>query len=163
MIRKSALVFATLIVAACASYDGRGLQTGASEAEVRGLMGQPAAEYPLAGGGKRLAYPKGPLGVETFMADLAPDGRLVQVSNVLTDGVFDGLRPGITEQDVLRTIGPPAPNRTMHFPLSNTHAWEYRYMDTWGYISEFSVTFDANGVMVSKVKRRIEGGRDSKR
>ncbi len=160
MLRKSAPMFLALALAACASYDGRTLPPGASEAEVRGLMGAPALEVPLEGGGKRLAYPKGPLGVETFMADLAPDGRLVQVRNVLNDGTFDSMRAGITEQDVLRMIGPP--NRSMNFPMSNTHAWEYRYMDTWGYISEFSVTFDANGVMVSKLKRRLERSFDKR-
>src|ERR1700745_4064980 len=124
MMRKSAPLLVALALAACASYDGRTLPPGASEGEVRALMGTPGLEVPLEGGGKRLAYPKGPLGVETFMADLGPDGRLVQVRNVLTDGVFDSMRPGITEQDVLRMIGPPS--RSMHFPISNTHAWEYR-------------------------------------
>ena len=81
-------------------------------------------------------------------------------SNVLTDGVFDSMRPGITEKDVLRMIGPPS--QTMEFPRSNTHAWEYRYMDTWGYVAEFSTTFDANGVMVSKLKRRLERNFDKR-
>src|ERR1700742_199738 len=91
MMRKSAAALFALALTACASYDGRTLPPGASEGDVRGLMGPPALEVPLEGGGKRLAYPKGPLGVETFMADLGPDGRLVQVRNVLTDGVFDSM------------------------------------------------------------------------
>lgn len=153
MIRKAILVLC-LGAAGCAGYDGRNLRPGVSEAEVTGTMGAPAMQVEGEDGGKRLVYPKGPMGTQTFMADVGPDGRLVSVRNVLTDDVFDRMRPGITEKDVLRAIGPP--NRTMEFPLSHTHAWEYRYMDTWGYLSEFSTTFDANGVMVSKLKRRLE-------
>ena len=162
MTRHAPLVLLLLLAAAgCAGYDGRNLPPGASEAEVTGTMGAPAMEVPAEGGGKRLVYPKGPLGTQTFMADLGPDHRLVSVRNVLRDEVFDQIRAGTTEKDVLATIGPP--NRTMAFSLSNTHAWEYRYLDTWGYLAEFSVTFDASGVMVSKLKRRIEGGRDDRR
>ncbi|HEX4782114.1 MAG TPA: hypothetical protein VH301_15230, partial [Usitatibacter sp.] len=133
MIRKAKIVLllAAAALAGCASYDGRTLQPGIPEAEVKATMGPPAMEVPVEGG-KRLVYPKGPLGTQTFMADLGPDGRLIAVSNVLTDGVFDRMQPGITEKDVLRMIGPP--NQSMEFPRSNTHAWEYRYMDTWGYL-----------------------------
>lgn len=157
----SCALLACAALAGCASYDGRTLPAGASEAEVKGLMGAPAMEVAADGGVTRLVYPKGPLGTRTFMADLGPDHRLIAVRNVLTDDVFDAMRPGMTEKDVLAAIGPP--NRTMAFSLSNTHAWEYRYMDTWGYLAEFSVTFDAHGVMVSKLKRRLEGGRDDRR
>jgi hypothetical protein len=159
MFRKLAYAAAVLSAAAgCASYDGRTLQAGASEAEVKGLMGAPALEVPGEAGGKRLVYPRGPLGTQTFMADMGPDGRLVSVRNVLNDDTFDRMRPGLTEKDVLARIGPPG--RSMAFSLSHTHAWEYRYMDAWGYLAEFSVTFDAEGVMVSKLKRRIEGRQD---
>lgn len=162
MFRKSLYAVAILFAAAgCASYDGRTLQAGASEVEVKGLMGAPAMEVAGGEGVTRLVYPKGPLGTQTFMADLGPDHRLISVRNVLTDDVFDRMRAGITEKDVLAAIGPP--NRTMAFSLSRTHAWEYRYLDAWGYLAEFSTTFDADGVMVSKLKRRLERGSDSRR
>ena len=159
---RTALYAAAILSAAagCASYDGRTLPPGAPESDVKGLMGPPAMEVSGDAGVTRLVYPKGPLGTRTFMADLGPDHRLIAVRNVLTDDVFDRMQPGMTEKDVLATIGPPG--HTMAFSLSNTHAWEYRYQDTWGYLAEFSVTFDANGVVLSKLKRRIEG-RDNRR
>ena len=160
MLRPAFCVLLVLAAAGCASYDGRTLASGAPESDVKALMGPPAMEVPGRDGMTRLVYPKGPLGTQTFMADLGPDHRLVAVRNVLTDDVFDALHAGMTENDVLATIGPPG--HTMAFSLSNTHAWEYRYLDAWGYLAEFSVTFDANGVMVSKLKRRIEG-RDNRR
>ena len=44
----------------------------------------------------------------------------------------------------------------MAFGLSHTDSWEYRYMDTWGYLAIFSVTFDRNGIVVSKFSRRLD-------
>ncbi|HSS28942.1 MAG TPA: outer membrane protein assembly factor BamE [Usitatibacter sp.] len=161
MLRQALLAALVLAAAGCASYDGRSLAAGAPESEVKGLMGPPAMEVPGRDGTTRLVYPKGPLGTQTFMADLGPDHRLVAVRNVLTDDVFEAIRAGMTEKDVLATIGPPG--TTMAFSLSNTHAWEYRYQDAWGYLAEFSVTFDANGVVLSKLKRRLESGRDNRR
>ena len=156
MNRILTLAFTALAAAACAIAP----PPGSSESQVRASMGNPAMEFAGADGTKHLVYPRGPMGTETYVADIGSDGRLVRVSNVLTDDTFDReIRPGMTEQEVLRSIGPP--NERMYFPLSNTHAWDYRYIDTWSYLTIFSVTFDANGVAVSKIKRRIDG-RDSR-
>jgi hypothetical protein len=155
MTRIASLIFAALAAAACAM----GPPPGSSEGDVRASMGKPALEVPGTDGSRRLMYPRGPMGTETYVADIGADGRLRGVSNVLTDDTFEMIRPGFTEHDVKNMIGPPG--ETMYFPLSNTHAWDYRYIDTWSYLSVFSVTFDAQGVVVSKIKRRIDG-RDSR-
>jgi hypothetical protein len=148
------------LLAACASYDGRGLRPGvATEAEVRGLMGPPAIEVAAVDGGKHLAYPRGPLGTTTFIADVGQDGILRGVRQVLNDDTFNGIRPGLTREDVLRRIGPPG--ETMQFSLSGNTAWDYRFVDTWGYIAVFSVTFNPGGIVVSKISRRIHD-RESK-
>lgn len=146
---------AVLLLAACASYNGYGLRPGVStEAEVRQVMGPPAMEFAAAEGSRRLAYPKGPLGTHTFMVDIGPDRTLRGVAQVLDDDTFYRIRPGLTKEEVLRLIGPPG--ETMAFPLSATTAWDYRYTDTWGYLAIFSVTFDRNGVVVSKISQRLE-------
>ena len=145
------------VAAGCASYDGSSLRAGAPESEVRAVMGAPAAEFPNPDGSKRLVYPRGPLGTQTFMADVGRDGSLQSVSRVLTDDVFNHIRPGLTRDEVLRMIGPPGD--TMHFPRSGQYSWDYRYQDTWGYLAIFSVTFDQSGQVVSTFKRRIERDR----
>jgi hypothetical protein len=153
-----ALFAIAFTLGACASYDGGGLRPGAStENDVRGVMGVPAMELPGDDGGKNLVYPRGPLGTQTFFVSVGRDGILREVRPVLSDGVFNGIRPGLTEQDILQMIGPPSD--TMHFALSDTHAWDYRYQDTWGYTAIFSVTFDNRGVVVSKITRRLESRR----
>ena len=148
-------LFLVLLLAGCASYEGRGLRPGvSSEAEVRGLMGPPAIELAGDEGGKRLAYPRGPLGTQTFMADIGRDGMLQGVRQVLNDDTFNGIRPGLTRDDILRRIGPPG--ETMRFSLSGNTAWDYHFVDTWGYLAVFSVTFNPDGIVMSKISRRLQ-------
>ena len=153
---KVAVFLVCLTASACASYSGSSLRAGSStEAEVRATMGAPATELTSPDGTRSLFYPKGPMGTETFLVTIARDGTVGDIRNVLTDDTFSSIAPGMTEQDVLRMIGPPG--KTTPFPISNNHAWDYRFMDTWGYYAIFSVTFDANGIVVSKITNRLEG------
>ena len=145
---------AALLAAGCAGYPTAGLAPGAPEAQVRQAMGPPALELPEPGGGRELVYPHGPLGTETFMAHLDTAGALRGVEQVLTDEHFQAIQPGQTQDEVLRRLGPPA--EKMPFPRSSTIAWTWRYMDGWGYTSDFSVTFAANGLVVDKIAVRLQ-------
>ena len=82
------------------------------------------------------------------------------IEQVLTDGHFESVQPGLTEQDILRMFGPP--RDTMTFARSATHAWDYKYQDTWGYNAIFSVMLDREGRVVGKVTRRLERDRPSR-
>jgi outer membrane protein assembly factor BamE (lipoprotein component of BamABCDE complex) len=70
----------------------------------------------------------------------------------VTDAVIFKVQPGMTQDAISTLIGSPA--RTMRFPLSRTTAWDYDFVDAWGYASEFSVIFDDEGVVVGKVTSR---------
>jgi hypothetical protein len=144
-----------LFLAACASYSGSGLQPGvSSEDEVRRTMGPPALELSNPDGSRQLAYPKGPMGTQTFMVRVGRDGLVQGIEQVLTDDRFYRIVPGITRDDVLRLIGPPS--ETMDFPRLQQVAWEYRYQDTWGYTAFLSVMIDRQGVVVGRTTRRID-------
>jgi outer membrane protein assembly factor BamE (lipoprotein component of BamABCDE complex) len=148
----SAIAF---LAASCAAYDGYTLRPGASsEADVRAVMGRPALEVPEPDGAKRLVYPRGPLGSQTFMAEIGKDGVLREIRPVLKDETFNRIQPGLTRDEILTMLGPPGD--TMHFSRSDTTAWDYRFVDTWGYPSIFSVIFDRNWVVASKFTRRID-------
>lgn len=152
---KTIPLLAALLVAACASYSGYGLKPGASsEDDVRRAMGAPAMTFDNADGSRELIYPRGPMGNETYIAHVARGGTLQSIDQVLNDGTFDDLPMGISEEEVLRRLGPP--RETMAFALSHTHAWDWKYRDYWGYEAIFSVTFDARGRAISKFKQRIE-------
>lgn len=154
------LIFAALglVLAACASYAGYGLQPGTStEDDLRRVMGPPALAFDTRDGGHELIYPRGPMGNETYIAFVAQGGSLQELRQVLNDGTFDALELGLTEEEVLRRLGPP--RESMAYPMSRTHSWDWKYQDAWGYPAIFSVTFDAQGRVISKFKERIERDR----
>jgi len=155
---KPVALLLAMLLGGCAAYDGRTVQPGVStEADVRVVMGTPAAEFANTDGSRRLAYPRGPLGTQTYMAEVGSDGKVTTVRNVLRDETFQQIQPGMSREEILRMIGPPG--ETMAFPRTRQTAWDYRFVDTWGYPAIFSVSFDENWVVVSKFTRRIERDR----
>lgn len=136
-----------LTLAACASYDGSGLQTGASGDDIRSVMGEPGRVWPEADGGATWEYARGPQGLHTYMARLGSDGRLREIRQVLTSANFAGVRPGtMTREEVRRLLGAPA--REIYFERRNEWVWDYRYMDEGTrYDYAFSVHFGPQGVV----------------
>jgi outer membrane protein assembly factor BamE (lipoprotein component of BamABCDE complex) len=152
--RRAFLVLLLLLASACAM---RELRPGMSEAEVRQAMGPPAMELRDADGSRHLAYPSGPFGLHTYMARIAPDGRLQAVEQVLDDGRFEAIRPGMTSDELLRHIGPPG--ERMRFDNLRQTAWDYRFRDTWGYIAILSVMVDDSGRVASRITQRLDRDR----
>lgn len=140
------------VLAACATPASF---TGRTEAELATRMGPPSAEYRNSDGSRTLAYSTGPFGTETYIAQVAPTGQVVSVQNARNDDTFQRIVPGMTREQVLRMIGPPG--ETMAFARTGQDSWEYHFIDTWGYRAFFYVNFDASGVVVGKVTRRIDG------
>ena len=79
---------------------------------------------------------------------------------VLSDDIVARVAAGQTREQVLELLGPPV--RTMHFARLDHTAWDYPYIDTWGYHAVFSVTFDARGIVVSRITQRIERERPNR-
>ena len=149
--KSALLIVLVLLASACASQP---LRQGMSEAEVVQAMGPPAMELRDPDGSRHLAYPSGPFGLVTYMARIAPDGRLRALEQVLDDGRFDAIRQGMTSDELLRHIGPPG--ERMRFDNIRQTAWDYRFRDTWGYIAILSVMIDDSGRVASRVTQRLE-------
>ncbi len=148
----------TLALAGCASYGGYGLQPGtATTDQVQQVMGKTALEFDNPGGGRDLIFPRGPLGTQTFIAHMDASGRLVNIEQVLNEEHFYRIQAGMTRDEVLRMIGPPG--ETTNFgPRTGNVAYTYRFMDGWGYTSDFSVTFGPDWIVRSKIAIRIDPG-----
>lgn len=76
------------------------------------------------------------------------------VRPILSEEAFQRVAPGQTREEIMGMIG--APVETMAFPRLSQVAWDYRFVDTWGYQAIFSVTFDENWIVVGKFTRRLE-------
>ncbi len=137
-------LIATTLLAACASYSGSGLKPGDARLdEVEALMGPPAMRWRDADGSIRLAYPRGPAGLHTYMVNFGPDGRLLGIANVLDEQSFARIHAGMTQNEVLRLIGPPIEHRSIYFKARDELAWEWRFREVYGNAARFVVLFDA--------------------
>jgi len=144
MPRYAATLVLALALAACASYDGRGLQPGQARLEdVLALMGPPAMEWRDPDGARQLAYPHGPKGATTFMVRLDASGTLQSIENVLDREHLAGVRPGMSKNEVLRLLGPPDPECTVYFKARDELAWDWRAQAISGDFVRLIVLFDA--------------------
>ena len=120
----AALALAALGACTMLRFPG-GLPAGTTIGEARQTFGGPTAEYPLTGGGSRLEFRQGSFGRQTFMLDFDATGRLVATQQVLTPQTFATITPGMSEGQVLATIGHPA----FVFPVGwqDLQVWSYRF------------------------------------
>ena len=142
------LLSATLLVSACASYGGNGLKPGESTvAEVEAAMGVPALRWQNPDGSQQLAYPRGPAGFHNFMVTITADGRLRSIENVLDMKHFALIEPGMSEQQVLRILG-PAGCGASYFPARDERVWVWRYLENSRVTAHFMVLFDGKTAAV---------------
>lgn len=132
-----------LLLAGCASYSGRGLVAGQSPvSDVIAVMGEPRMQWADADGSRRLAYPRGPMGVDTYMVRIGADGTLQNIANVLTAHEFARIEAGMSKDQVLRRLGPPEPSWTVYFKQRDELVWEWRYAQRPNFFARFYVLFD---------------------
>ena len=142
-------IFSALLLGACAAYNGHGLKPGEDRLEdVLRVMGQPAMRWQNTDGSVQLAYPRGPMGFQTYMAYIGSDGKLRQIENVLEPKTFARIRAGMTKEQVLHLLGPSTPSWTAYFEARNELVWEWRYCDAWSEAARFDVLFDNSDLMV---------------
>jgi hypothetical protein len=114
-----------VLLAGCASFEGRGLVPGqSSAAEVEAVMGPAADKRPAAGGETVYYFPRLPWGYATYAARIAPDGKLVALEQRLTAENIERLKPGVTRAEEVRDLlGPPFD--PMKQALSGNEIWTY--------------------------------------
>lgn len=114
-----------LLLAACAVQPP---SAGSTEAQAVAALGRVTSRYPLPAGGQRLEFATGPMGRTTWMVDLGPDGRSTraeQVLNTMHFAAFAERAPGMSQDELLRTLGRPAERR--HAGLAGGETWSWRY------------------------------------
>ena len=110
--------------------------------EVEARLGQPAMTWKNADGSQQLAFATGPGGTQTFMVFLAPDGKLQRIVGVLNEGFFGLIQPGMSQEQVLRLLGPSGtPPPPTGAPTASPGPGSIVEARTW--MQYFDVNFDA--------------------
>ncbi|MDR3300492.1 MAG: hypothetical protein LBU43_11000 [Candidatus Accumulibacter sp.] len=145
-----------LALPACAGYDGRDLKPGESRlADVVESMGTPAMRWKYPDGREQLAYPRGPAATQTFMAFIAPDGRLERIEMVLDDARFARIQSGDDMDSVLRLLGPTtSPRNDVYFKARDERVWSWLFCDGLGQEAYFDVLFDGATGIARTTQRR---------
>jgi hypothetical protein len=115
-------------LAGCAAFAPPDVRTGQTEAEVRAVFGLPTARYAMPGASTRLEFATGPYGRTTWMVDLGPAGRVTGARQVLNEASFADFQaraPGMTRDELLRTLGRPGERR--HGGYAGGEVWSWRY------------------------------------
>ena len=130
-----------LVVASCAG--GGNLRPGAAtQTDVLRTMGAPALSWQNADGSRQFSYPHGPYGFHSYMVYLDRDGRLQKIEDAMEMGAFARIQAGMSQAEVLRTLGPSDPAETAYFPARRELNWGWRYCDAWNNAAHFYVLFD---------------------
>ncbi|HEV8109519.1 MAG TPA: hypothetical protein VGP97_18550 [Burkholderiales bacterium] len=137
-----------LTLAACASFDGRGLLAGQSNAaDVERVMGAPAEKRQV-GGETWFYYPRQPFGRKTFVARVAGDGRLVALEQRLTDENIAKLVPNATRAEQVHDLfGPPW--SAVSYPRMDRMVWTWhmRHFGDPGVPVSLNVQMSPDGVV----------------
>jgi hypothetical protein len=125
IIRVLTGILAAMLIAGCASYDGRNLIAGTSTAaDVAASMGVPAEKVALPNGDTVWQYPHGPLGRETYGVRIGKDSVVKEVKQLLTEeNIARIVAKQSTRDDVKALIGPP--HRVTQFSNLPREVWEY--------------------------------------
>jgi hypothetical protein len=155
--KKILVILISAVLTACAGYSGANLKPGVgTEAEVLQAMGVSAMTWELSGGGRQLAYPRGPAGFQTYMAFIDKAGKLERIENVMTMASFAKVQAGMTQAQVLQLLGPSQPQWTAYFKARDELVWEWRYCDSWNEAARFDVLFDGTTKIVRSTQTWTE-------
>lgn len=138
----SFFMLAALLVS-CKVFLGYELKPGRDSLEnVLQVLGQPSLRWQNADGTEQLAFPRGPMGLRTYMVTIDADRKLQKIENVLDEKHFALILPGMSKDNVLRILGPSYPGWTAYFERRDELVWEWRYCNAWGETARFDVLFD---------------------
>ena len=116
-----------LLSAACTGYAPRHDLIGQHRDVLITQMGPPEREYSWHGV-QKLHYPRGPAGWQTYFVYLDKDNKITHWEQVLTEDRFDGIKAGMSLNQVIDTIG--ITRIRTQLAGDRGYIWYYRYQNT---------------------------------
>jgi hypothetical protein len=119
-----------------------------TEADVRARMGNPTDTRVDRNGDRLWEYATGPEGVETHRVRIGADGKVKEVTQLLSEDQLEKVVPGKTTQaDMSDLLGRPSDETT--YPTGLTWSWRFlRAGVSPGYLV---VTFNPDGTVKNKI------------
>lgn len=155
----AALIIVAALLGGCAGA-GSLVAGQSTEADVRARMGAPT-DTRTDGGDKLWEYATGPEGMTTRLVRIGADGRVKEVSDLLTEENLAKIIPGKTTRAEVRNIlGRPADETT----FGNGLAWSWRFKRMGISAAYMVVRFGPDGTVAEKiviVDPSGDGSRDS--
>ena len=159
--RPVAFLALVLIGAGCANFSALRPGTPATQLETR--FGAPATVWKNADGSEVWEYPRGPLGLETFMITVGPDRAVREVRQALSDEYVFRIHPGMSREEVRRLLGRPA--EVAFFDRRDEEVWSWRYQDAAARYMILHVVFDRSAGTVRtsfRIDETEAGGKDDR-
>ena len=118
---------------------------------VQAEYGRPNFQCTMPDGTQRVLWTQQPMGQYAFGSNVAADGSVVQVQNMLSDEQFRQLASGTWTPDMVRCMfGPPAVIDTVGLPSNRQIVWTYRYKQAGVWNSLMFVYFGTDGKLVTR-------------
>ena len=127
--------------------------------EVHDRMGRPTEIRFDAAGNELWEYARGPAGEETYLVRATLDGRVIEVTQLLTQAQFAKVvRHVSTKAQVRELLG--LPSQEQYFGAEAVWSWRMRESPQRGY---FAVRFDRDGVAIETLTLLDASGDDRDR
>ena len=126
-------------------------------AEVRAALGIPTDVRFDRNGEELWEYARGPGGYETLLVHVGPDGKVREVTQLLTQERLMSLTPGKSgKPEVREVLGRPS---DISYPRAG-EAWSWRYHLGGGQSGHLVVTFNPDGTVKERMVVRDAAGGD---
>lgn len=137
------------LLAGCATLDSIPPGTPLTQAESQ--FGRHNFSCPLPDGGRRVIWTQQPFGQFAWGTNVDAQGRVGQITPLLTDQHFQQLSQGTwTPERVQCEFGPPAEKSGVGLPGSIQLVWSYRYQQSGVWNSLMHVYFGQDGEKVTR-------------
>ena len=122
-----------------------------TEEDVRQLMGKPDMIWEEESGSKKLEYPRGPMGTQTYFVFIGPDGRYLGMERVLVEANFAKVQVGMTPDDARRILGKQT--EVTPYALAGEEVWSWRYEGDAQRTMFFNAHFDRATRRIKRISR----------
>ncbi len=140
------------VLAGCDYFAEKKLVVGQhTEQDVRTMMGKPEMVWEEESGAKKMEYPRGPMGTQTYFVYIGPDGKYLGMERVLVEANFAKVQLGMSQDDARRILGKQT--EVTPYVLAKEEVWSWRYEGDAQKTMFFNAHFDQRTKRIARISR----------